>query len=118
MTNSLFTLETFNAAIAPRSMSATADNLRIIAKLANVDIININIGGKVYKVICDDEGLFKSPLHFSVITKSIQPLIVGNVLICNSEEKSLNISDVIHLTRALCWTSQDSEPIAALLADN
>ena len=88
---------------------------------ATIDIVNIYIGGKVYEVICDDEGLYKSPLHFSVITKSMHPLIVGKVLVCNSEdgkEKSLNISDVIHLTRALCWTSQGGEPIAALLADD
>ena len=86
-----------------------------------IDIVSINFNGKTYDVICDDEALLKQPPYsFSVISKEGHPMIAGNILICKSEdgyEKSLSPEDVIHLMTSICWTSQNGETIAAVIAD-
>ena len=86
-----------------------------------IDIVSISFNGRTYDVICDDEALLKSPPHtFTVINKNGQPMIAGNVLICNTEngyEKSLTAGDIVNLLPALCWTSQNGETSAAIIAD-
>lgn len=86
-----------------------------------IDIVSITFNGKSYDVICDDEALLKQPpLSFSVISKEGYPMIAGNILICNSEgeyETALTTEDVMRLMVKICWTEQNAEPIAALIAD-
>lgn len=86
-----------------------------------IDIVEINFGGKTYDVICDDEALLKNPPHyFSVISESGSPMIAGNILICNSKdgyETSLKNDDIIRLLSRLCWTMQNDEETAAIIAD-
>lgn len=86
-----------------------------------IDIVSIKFNGKFYDVICDDEALLKQPpLSFSVISKEGHPMIAGNILICLSEdgyEKGLSPEDVLRLMSSVCWTVQNNETVAALIAD-
>jgi len=86
-----------------------------------IDIVKIQFGGKAYDVICDDEALLRQPpFSFSVISKEGHPMIAGNILVCNSEdgyETSLTAEDVVRLMTSMCWTEQNAETVAALIAD-
>ncbi len=86
-----------------------------------IDIVSISFNGKEFDVICDDEALLKQPpLSFSVITKEGYPMIAGSVLICTSkdgEETGLTPEDVIRLMSTICWTYQNAEATAAVIAD-
>ena len=86
-----------------------------------IDIVNIAIGGKKFDVICDNEALLKQPpLSFSVISSEGYPMVAGNILVCNSEdgyETDLTGVDVMKLLPAICWTMQNGEMVAALIAD-
>lgn len=86
-----------------------------------IDIVRITFNGKDYDVICDDEALLKQPPYFfSVISKEGHPMIAGNILICNSKdgyETTLTPEDILRLLPAICWTEQNDEPTAAMIAD-
>lgn len=74
-------------------------------KLCNsrvIDIVNIKIGGKPFDIICDDEFLLKSGQQVTALNLSGQPVLLGNLIICNfddstGEEKSITEADIIHL---------------------
>lgn len=86
-----------------------------------IDIVNVSFNGKSYDIICDDEALCKQPpFSFSVISKEGHPMIAGNILVCNSEdgyETSLTPEDMLNLLPSVCWTIQNGEIVAALMAD-
>lgn len=88
---------------------------------STIDIVRITFNGKDYDVICDDEALLKQPPHsFSVISKEGYPMIAGNILICNSKdgyETTLTPEDVVRLVLSICWTEQNNETTAAIIAD-
>lgn len=87
-----------------------------------IDIVSLKIGGQFYDIICDDEALLKQPPHYvSVISAEGHPMLIGNILVCNSTENgceaTLTPSDIVNLLGSLCWTKQYDETIAALIAD-
>ncbi len=86
-----------------------------------IDIVSISFNGKSYDVICDDEALLKQPPHtFSVISVEGHPMIAGKILVCldkDGAEIGLAPEDVIRLLTALCWTEQNGETAAAIIAD-
>lgn len=84
------------------------DELHTIYNLLDVEYIDVatrSVGGKVYDFIVDDEGLLKSPCIPSVFGKDERPMLVGNVLIVNSNEMgeftSLTEEDVENLEQHL-----------------
>lgn len=67
-----------------------------------IDIVSRSIGGKVYDIMCDDEGLLKeeSP-KISAINDMGQPMLVGNLMFFNvdgeGELVGLSDDDVEHI---------------------
>lgn len=53
-----------------------------------IDIPRRKIGGVYYDIICDDEGLLKDYPKPSMIDNSLQPMIVGTVVIAKSDDES------------------------------
>lgn len=66
-----------------------------------IDIVYRKIGGKMYSIICDDEGLFRESPRISAITTSGKPILVGNLLFTNDdgmgELTSLDEDDIINI---------------------
>lgn len=84
------------------------DELETIYNLLVVEYIDVatrSVGGKVYDFIVDDEGLWKSPCIPSVFDKNQKPMLVGNVLIVNSNDMgeftSLTDEDIDHIEKHL-----------------
>lgn len=63
------------------------DDLDTFYKYLNcrcITIINVEIGGRRFDVMCDDEGLLKDRPIISAINKEADIVLVGNLLFFNS----------------------------------
>ena len=77
-----------------------------------IDIVCYNVNGKDYDIICDDEGLLKSPpLIVTAVGEDGSPLLVGGLIICNYDdegnERSLEPDDILRLTNAVQYSIQN-----------
>lgn len=52
-----------------------------------IDIVSRKIGNKCFDIVCDDEGLFKSPQKISAIDNFGTPRLVGNLFIVKFDER-------------------------------
>jgi hypothetical protein len=50
------------------------------------------IGGEIYDIYCDDEGLLKSEQVVSLVDNHYQPALVGNLIFARSNEKGETVS--------------------------
>lgn len=69
-----------------------------------VDIQARKIGGKVFDIICDDEGLLKEDNKISAIDNLGAPMLVGNLLVVKCKdgaEIGLDESDVEHVRECI-----------------
>lgn len=67
-----------------------------------IDIVNREINGKRFDIICDDEGLLKENVQISAIDIKGYPMLVGNLIItgkadAEGELTDLSESDVVFL---------------------
>ena len=74
-----------------------------------IDITRVKIRGKVFDVICDDEGLFKEDKRISAIeSETGLPLLVGNLLFANHngpETTSLTDEDIEKIATNVVYLS-------------
>ena len=59
-----------------------------------IDIVTRSIGGKLYDIICDDEGLFYDKPKISAIDKHFQPMLVGNLIITGVANNAGNLTSL------------------------
>ena len=63
-----------------------------------IDIVSRKIGGVMYDIVCDDEGLYNEDSPVSMLNEEMQtPMLVGSLFICRSDKselKSLSDDDV------------------------
>lgn len=80
-----------------------------------IDVVQRTIGGKVYDIVCDDEGLLKANPIISAISSKMEPMLVGNLLIFgqanfDGEFTPLTDSDVEHIkNNAYVYVGDDNE---------
>lgn len=66
-----------------------------LIKCDMIDITSLNIGGRYYDVIVDDEGLLKDGIKPTVLDTGYKPLLVGNlVIVVNSKITDFNVAAV------------------------
>lgn len=73
------------------------DEFYRLIKCSHIDIARRKIGENYYDIICDDDGLFVESPKISAINNLGEPMLVGNLIICDSEdgyEKSLTDEQV------------------------
>ena len=85
-------------------------------RLINCDLIDVQvhtIEGKPFDFICDDEALFKEGGKVSALDKDQQPVMVGNLVICNCDdegrETGLQKRDIELLKHHICILSATQE---------
>lgn len=84
-----------------------ADGLDDYYKLINcrcIDIVSMQIGGKRFEIVCDDEGLFKELPKISAINCDGEPMLVGNLLIASGvvidgDLTSITDDEIHHITK-------------------
>lgn len=74
-----------------------------LIKCTCIDIVTRKIGNRWYDIICDDEGLLNNNPKISAIGNLGNVMLVGNLLITNSDEEgdttSLTDEDIKYLER-------------------
>ena len=88
-----------------------------------IDIVSRKIGGRYFDIIVDDEGLYKGGAKVTALDTQQQPLLVGNLVICNHDgeggETSLTDEDIELIKRQLVvLTEADAEDPQRWLAIN
>ena len=90
MTDQKLTGVFINANNLKASEVTIIDNLNNIYELLNcnlIDVVQRNIAGKDYNIICDDEGFLKPDLIFTARNLNFsEDCIVGNLFVVSSDE--------------------------------
>lgn len=73
--------------IKPVELDGTLDGYYKALECDIIDCTVHRIGCKEYDIICDDEGLCKDSPKVTAVTKMYQPVLVGNLFICNNNGK-------------------------------
>lgn len=91
-------IDVYSSNVMVVEMQATLENYYNALQCDIIDIVNREINGKRFDIVCDDEGLFKENPKISAIDKNNDPMLVGNLFICNvdvtGKECSLSDSDI------------------------
>ncbi len=56
---------------------------------STIDITQRSIGGRVFDIVCDDEGLLKDNAKPTAIRQDGKIMLVGNLFICNHYKENL-----------------------------
>ena len=75
-----------------------------ILKCDTIDIVTRKIDGKTFNIVCDDNGLFKENPRVSAVNSHGEPVLVGNLFICNNDGPvltSLSDDDVSHILKVI-----------------
>jgi hypothetical protein len=67
-----------------------------------IEILEAQINGKTYDIICDEEGTFKEDNPISVVDRKGNPHIVGSILVChhkNNKESGLDDTEAESLKK-------------------
>lgn len=68
-----------------------------------IDIVERSVGGRVFDIICDDEGLMVDKPVISAIDGACEPMLVGSLLFAHHDNEGattgLSEEDCAHLLR-------------------
>ena len=67
-----------------------------------IDIVNREINGKSYDIVCDDEALLKNDIRLSAVDMNGNPMLNGNLIVAgeadeNGELTDLTDDDITHI---------------------
>lgn len=107
--------------VSLKKIDESLDSLYNILNCGTIDIVARKIGGKYFDIVCDDEGLFKEHPKVSAIDKNNQPMLVGNLFICNHDSNghlaSLSENDIDMISVSFSAIYQNEEVRSVLVAD-
>ena len=82
-------------------IEATLDNYYKLLNCDVIDIVNREINGKRFDIVCDDEGLLKENPKISALDLQYKPTLVGNLFVCHvdvtGQECSLSEEEINHI---------------------
>lgn len=89
------------------------DEWKRLLKCSLIDIATMNIAGVSYDFIVDTEALNKPGGKVTAISSSKEPLLVGNLVICNynqeeGTEVTLTDADIKHIIDNLVILTEDT----------
>lgn len=100
------------------------DNLDDLYRLTECDCIDIptrQIGDKYYNFVCDDEGLLKENPTVTAYDTNDEPMLVGNLLICNDNDNGeltgLNAQDIFNILSHLITVGYINEDCSIAYRD-
>lgn len=80
-----------------------------------LDIARRKIGGRMYDIFVDDEGLFRENPVISAIDKEGNPMLVGNLVFANHDAEgnttSLTMEDVARIVGNMVRVSTEARPV-------
>ncbi len=90
------------------------DEWHNLLKCDLIDITTRSIAGREYDLICDDEALLKTGGKVTALSSKGDPVLVGNVIICNfdeetGEERGLTPEDMEHIRQNIVILTEDTK---------
>lgn len=78
------------------------------------DIARRKIGGKMYDIFVDDMGLFKENPIVSAVSKSAEPMLVGNLIFANHDSEGnttdLSMQDIARICSNMVRIASKDKP--------
>ena len=78
-------IDVHNAKIQEVEVSELDDYYKWIG-CENIDITSRKVGGRIYDIICDDEGFFHEPVLVSAVDSEQNAMLVGNLIVMGNSE--------------------------------
>ena len=99
-----FLVDPYKRLAVPMTIDGDLDSLYAAMGVDCIDIVERTIAGKLFTIVCDDEGLLKDKPIPSATSKSNTVMLVGPLFVCNdggSDLASLTPADVKFIKRNL-----------------
>lgn len=81
-----------NGTIEKKTLDGTLQGFYRALHCDCIDITTRSIAGRIFDFVCDDEGLLKPGAKISAIDSKRNPMLVGNLFICSSDEEGNSVS--------------------------
>lgn len=81
-----------NGTIEKKTLDGTLQGFYRALHCDCIDITTRAINGRVFDFVCDNEGLLKPGVKVSAIDSKRDPMLVGNLFICSSDEEGNSVS--------------------------
>ena len=98
----------------PITISNTLDALYSVLNCDLIDITYLTLGEKEFCVIVDDEGLLDDSPKISAISKTGEPMLVGNLLLVSADGgedfESLTPDDISLIEKHIHLIATDQNP--------
>ena len=96
------------------------DDYYKIIKCSYIDIQEYEVGGKYYSFIYDDEFIYNGKTYTTVVDKTGNPMIAGNVYICGQADEegadtSLTVEDIENIKKHLVMVQFDNGKFGSML---
>lgn len=78
-------IDVHNAKIQEVEVSELDDYYKWIG-CENIDITSRKIGGRIYDIICDDEGFFHDPVLVSAVDSEKNAMLVGKLIVMGNSD--------------------------------
>ena len=78
-----------------------------------IDIVQRDIGGITFDIVCDDEGLLKDSPVVSAVDSKYRPMFVGNLLFLHGDDTTgemvgISEEEASFLIGNCCWSVRDT----------
>lgn len=98
----MFLVDVKNQTLGVRDVQPKLEEYYRLLDCDTIDIVERQVGGKYFDIICDDEGLLKENPIPSALNKKGELMLVGNLLLCHHDnegnETELSDKDVRLIT--------------------
>lgn len=85
-------INTITNVVSIETLDGTLDGYYNALNCSCFDVVSRIIGGKEFTIYCDDEGLLKERPIISAIGWNGNPMLVGNLFICNTDHDGYAVS--------------------------
>lgn len=96
-------LDVYNEKVEIKDIEPELEEYYRLLDCTLVDIVTRKIGGKLFYIVCDEEGLYShgDDPRISALNGDYEPMLVGNLLVLgysdDGEERGLEDEEVVHV---------------------
>ena len=102
-----------------REIERSLDTYYSVLNCDLIQVVNVQVNGKYFDIICDEEATFKANQKISAIDSQYKPMLIGNLFVCNTKngnETSLSEKEIDHVLKCvrLLGTTKHPNPYPIL----
>lgn len=86
-------LDVLNDDVKVLDIEEDLDTFYDLLNCSCIDIVQRKVNGRIFDIVCDDEGLLKNEFKISAIDSMNNPMLVGNLLFFHNDGEG-NLSEL------------------------